>query len=508
MRSLREADSALRLLNEQVLASSLLPPRYAHFLPVMADALVFFIGHLSGRRQRQLLGEQLLSPGAYSLAERLSLVLRHSPVLHKLGQVIARDHRLSPEFRLQLQKLESVAPSSLSVSSKGWVESQLQRGWRSKLRLGREVLAEGSVAWVVPFSWSGKEQGSARRGSGVLKILKPGIEYLLEQDLEILDLLGAYLDDKCAEYRVPALAYQETFATIRELLRHEIHLEQEQQHLAEAGRLLASNPRVSIPALLPFCTRRITAMQRIDGCKLTDLPTTNPALRRDLARLTAETLVAEPMLSPESAALFHADPHAGNLLCTPDARLGILDWSLVGRLTATHRAALCRLILGAAFVEPGLMRSAVGDLAQCLVNPEAATRVIHEHLRALRRRRSLGATWLTDFLDDLAVQAQVRWDRPMLLFRKALLTLEGVLTDLTGEGSVRTTRVLDDAWRGRLLAGFLSTWSSSAPVFSLNAAALSAYDLVRLAWSAPLAGFRWWSEFGLDISEAMRGAWH
>ena len=61
----------------------------------------------------------------------------------------------------------------------------------------------------------------------------------------------------------------------------------------------------------------------------------------------AETLIAHPIFSAAPAALFHADPHAGNLLVTPEGRLGLLDWSLAGYLRKSDRIDLVQLLLGA-----------------------------------------------------------------------------------------------------------------------------------------------------------------
>jgi ubiquinone biosynthesis protein len=65
----------------------------------------------------------------------------------------------------------------------------------------------------------------------------------------------------------------------------------------------------------------MTAMERVDGRKVTD-PGSSPRERRRLARTLIEALIAQPFWSDSAAsAIFHADPHAGNLFVTDDGRL-------------------------------------------------------------------------------------------------------------------------------------------------------------------------------------------
>ena len=69
---------------------------------------------------------------------------------------------------------------------------------------------------------------------------------------------------------MPVLDYRNTLDSIRKLLAREVQLDHEQVHLARAATFHADSPGVVIPRLLPFCTPRMTAMERIDGCKVTD----------------------------------------------------------------------------------------------------------------------------------------------------------------------------------------------------------------------------------------------
>jgi ubiquinone biosynthesis protein len=46
--------------------------------------------------------------------------------------------------------------------------------------------------------------------------------------------------------------------------------------------------------------------------------------------------------------VYHADPHRGNVLLTPDGRLALLDFGLLGRLDDDTRRSLALLLLAVA----------------------------------------------------------------------------------------------------------------------------------------------------------------
>ena len=81
---------------------SLVPAEYERYQPAVVDGLAFFLGNLPPDRVFAILAEQADLPDDAGLEDRLVAVVRHSPVLHKLGQVLARDRRLPARLRQAL----------------------------------------------------------------------------------------------------------------------------------------------------------------------------------------------------------------------------------------------------------------------------------------------------------------------------------------------------------------------------------------------------------------------
>src|SRR5262249_1650201 len=152
--------------------------------------------------------------------------------------------------------------------------------------------------------------------------------------------VGSYLDQRCDEFRIPHLDYQEAFEQVRDKLRQETRLDLVQRHLVRARTFYEGESRIHIPALFDPCTPHVTAMERIVGGKITEHGLDAIIAKRRLARLVIDALIARPIFMQSGQALFHGDPHAGNLFLTTDGRLAILDWSLVGALGECERIAM------------------------------------------------------------------------------------------------------------------------------------------------------------------------
>jgi ubiquinone biosynthesis protein len=471
------------LIGDQVIGA-LLPDAYARYRRPIARGLRHFLSRLPGPDVAQILSAQAaLSPVAPA-EERLVALAEHCPALHKLGQILARDRRLAPELRLHLQRLESLPPAT----PMDLIRESLTRELGSLDRLGVEIeppaLAEASVAVVVPFRCSRlREQGLPERG--VFKVLKPGIEQRLARELDLLQEVGSLLDAGCEEFGIPPLEYRQVFDQVREKLGMEVNLDDEQRHLAQAAETYASEPEVLIPVLFPFCTSRVTAMQRIDGHKVTEPGTLNTWDRRRLAELIVEALIAGPTWSPAASAIFHADPHAGNLFVTPDRRLAILDWSLTGTLGDHERITLSQLVIAGLCLNAEQARLSLLSLSvDDRVDTEELNRVIQEWLRRVRVGQFPGFSWLMGMLDDAVLRARLRPAGDLILFRKALLSLEGVLADVCSDLRIDDLlpwiflRKLAGEWPRRLI---------TSPLSRKFGTRLSSHDLacllVQLPWT-------------------------
>jgi ubiquinone biosynthesis protein len=485
------------LIDEDMLAS-VLPDEYARFARPVKDALTVFLNGLSNEHQSAIVAEQAKLSSDATVSERLALLARSCPVLHKLGQILARDPRLALELRQQLQELESLSPSVPIEAIRETLTQELGSLDQLGIKLITPAIAEASVAVVIAFETTGDKKGQ----QGVFKLLKPGIEQRLEEELKLTEQVGAHLDQRCEELEIPHLDYRDAFEQVREKLQWEIRLDQEQRHMEQAQAFYANEPRVQIPALFEYCTQRVTAMQRVTGKKITEHGLTSPKEKRELAELVVESLVARPIFSKDSRVLFHCDPHAGNLFFTDDQRLAILDWSLAGTLGETERIAIVQIMLAAVSLDAVQIVRVLSELAERPPDGVALKSTVDAWLRRLRRGQFPGLDWLVGMLDDAVQTARLRVAADLMLFRKTLHTLDGLLLDLHANGN---------RMDGVILSGFLKQFAAewpkrwvSTPTSREFATRLSNVDLTRCILGMPATAGRFWAGQIRDILSATK----
>ncbi len=481
------------LLNETNIAR-VLPDVYAHYRRPLQGALTLFLEGLPPRRQKAIAMEQATLPATATVSERLVVLARSCPVLHKLGQTLARDRNLSVELRRYLQGLESL-PSSIPLKS---IESVLTQELGPLDRLGVTLqppaLAEASVAVVVPFNLTGAQAVP----NGVFKVLKPGIEECLGEELDLVEQVGSFLDQGCDDLRIPHLDYRESFEQIRDKLRYEVRLGEEQNNLTLARGFHKTDSRVQIPELFDFCTPRVTAMERVFGQKVTECCTDFRSTDPRMSRLIIETLIARPIFSKAARAPFHGDPHAGNLFATRDRRLAILDWSLTGSLGEHERFLIMQIMLGAMALRAGKILTGLSGLSKRQSGDLPALKsIVTKWMGHIRDGHLPGFTWLTGLLDDAVGNAGLRFGADLMLFRKALHMVEGVVTDMGGENGL-----IDQVLLSEFVLHFCTEWPwrfLRPPDSHAFATRVSNADLAELMWSLPWTAVGFW----LDQSRAL-----
>jgi ubiquinone biosynthesis protein len=201
------------------------------------------------------------------------------------------------------------------------------------------------------------------------------------------------------------------------------------------------------------------------------------------------------------SALFHSDPHAGNLFYTRERRLAILDWSLVGHLGDAERIALVQILLAAIT----LRSERIIDILQLLdvrqmTDSSALTLVVERSLRQIRRGACPGLAWLIKLLDDATQNARLRVAADLLLFRKSLHTLEGVLGEMHANSFSSDQALFYDFIR-HFYSEWPQRWFGAANSHDY-ATRLSNTDLAEALWSCPLTAARFWQA---ELLNCIRG---
>lgn len=464
----------------------LLPPALAQWRPLVGDGLLHFLHRLPEARLAEMIQGQLDLGAGAEPGRRLAALFSLSPTLHKLGQVVARHQRLPAEVRAHLRGLESMPATVDAEAMKSLLRAEL--GGDPPVALADAALAEGSIAVVFPFAW--EEEGRLRHG--VFKMLKPGVEKRLAEELSLFSEVADFLAGRSRQLGLPDIDYRDLLAGVEHLLRREIRLAGEQANLLAAARFYRDDPQIWIPELLPWCTPRLTAMERVFGSKA-DEAGLSARQRSRMAGLMVTALLARPFWSERHDALFHGDLHGGNLLVADDGRLAVLDWSLTATLLKSEREALVNVALGGLTLDAARIRRALAVLGGAPAEHPALAAAVEAALdRLVLARRPPGFAWLLGILDDLALRGAAAFREEFTLFRKSWLSLSALLGDLAAGVSpdpplfaVGMERFLAEA-PARLFA------HPRASGFSTH---VSNAELLAACASSWLAGPRWWARF-------------
>jgi ubiquinone biosynthesis protein len=257
--------------------------------------------------------------------------------------------------------------------------------------------------------------------------------------MDYLQGLAQFFGDRHHIYGFEANLIPDTFRKVQRLLRHEVNFTREQKTLLEAWTLYRSIPGVRVPRVIkPLCTPTITALTEEPGIKVTSAAARLPlAGRQKLAGQLVEALVAVPLFAATPDAIFHGDPHAGNLLYNNRTReLTIIDWALRERLDREQRRHLALLFLMVSFRDPVGTSAEIAALSQ---NRIGTTSPRGRMLRGL----------VGDFIDELPVSRLpsgadamrllervaikgIKFPASLIMLSKVMFTLEGILGDMVG----------------------------------------------------------------------------
>ena len=129
-----------------------------------------------------------------------------------------------------------------------------------------------------------------------------------------------------------------------ELIYREIDYRAEAANAQRFGELYASIPDVYVPKVYgDLTTSSVLTMEWVDGCRLVDGARLR-AMGLDSSRLV-DTLVQCSLRQMLEAGFFHADPHAGNLLATPDGKLAFLDFGMMSYVEPYQRYAIIEAVV-------------------------------------------------------------------------------------------------------------------------------------------------------------------
>jgi len=349
------------------------------------------------------------------------------PAFVKLGQILSVRSDLVPAPLVEaLRTLQSSVPPFSYEEVRERIQEETGAPVEAMFRrFTEEPLAAASIGQV--------HEAELLDGTRVaVKIKRPGIDEVVERDMDVLVWLADHAEkysEAATRYRPGASARELREYTLRELdFRHESHVA---RRMAEH---FADRPGVRVPTVYES-TRGLLVMEFIDGVQIDDVEGME-RMGVDRSALTHTALDAV-LAQIFEFGLFHGDPHPGNLHVTAEGDLVFLDFGIFGELD--ERTQRLTALLMNAMVGGEIDRATGYLLRMARLRPDADPDAFRDAVGACYRRWQ-GSTvseygFAELIYDELSLGAQngVIFPADMVLFGKAMLTIEGVILALDPE---------------------------------------------------------------------------
>ena len=268
--------------------------------------------------------------------ERLRLAFEElGPTFVKLGQILStRPDFVPKEFIVELTKLQAGAATLPFESVIEVLEAELRAPLTAFFKtVNRRPLGAASIAQVH----------KARLKNGqvvVVKIQRPGIEDIVQVDLEIMAYVASLIEDHLEGWKLhrPVRVVEE----FSKVMRQELDFRQEAGHIDRFAWQFESDENVFVPKVYrQASTSRLLTMDFVGGQKFSELVKQEEVEDgEELASKVTDLMMHQVF----SHGFFHADPHPGNIHLLDDGRVCFLDYGMMGFLDERSREAFVDLV--------------------------------------------------------------------------------------------------------------------------------------------------------------------
>jgi ubiquinone biosynthesis protein len=399
-------------------------------------------------------------------AVRLRLALESlGPIFVKFGQMLSTRRDLMPlDIAEELAKLQDQVPPFPSEQAVALLEQVYKKKLHEVFQsFDTTPIASASVAQVhFAVLPDGREVA--------VKILRPGIEPIINHDIALLDVGAGLLERFWADGK--RLKPRLVVAEFNKYLHDELDLMREASCASQLRRNFPNSKLLQVPEVYwDWCSTTVMVMERMQGIPISQIDALRAA-NIDLSKL-ASNGVEIFYTQVFRDGFFHADMHPGNIMVAEDGRYIALDFGIMGTLSDEDKNYLAQNFL--AFFNRDYKRvaqvhidSGWAPAATRVDELEAAIRSVCEPifdrpLREVSFGRVLLRLFQTSRRFGIEVQPQ------LVLLQKTLLNIEGLGLQLDPELDLwKTAKPWLERWVSEQIGwrGFLKTLKTEAPSYA------------------------------------------
>lgn len=390
----------------------------------------------------------------------LAAIEELGPTFIKLGQILStRPDLVPPDYLAALSLLQDTVPPVPFADVREMVASELGAA-------PEEVYVSFDPTPVASASLGQVHRASLPDGERVVvKVQRPGIQAVINTDLEILFDLARLAQERTSLGENADL--EEIAEDFAFTLRNELDYRREGRNADRFRHNFADEPTLYIPQVYwDYTTRRVLTLEEISGIKINDVAAMDAAgIDRKQVALNAAQIILKEVFED---GFFHADPHPGNFFVMPGEVIGAMDFGMVGRLDRRLRDDLLRLFIVAVRLDA---EGVVDQLVRMgvIVGEVDRRRLARDIGRLLSRYyglllKDIRVAELVEEVTPLTFRYRLHFPSDLWLLAKTLAMMEGVGYQLDPDFNVfavslpyveSMVRELSSpwAWGGRALKG-------------------------------------------------------
>ncbi|CAN4093787.1 unnamed protein product [Withania somnifera] len=286
-------------------------------------ALKLWLDRLNGQLDRKMRSR------AIELRETFT---RLGPTFVKIGQGLStRPDLCPPEYLEELSELQDALPTFPDAQAFSCIEIELGRPLDtiySSISVSPIAAASLGQVYKAQLKYSGQVVA--------VKVQRPGIEEAIGLDFYLIRGVGILIN------RYVDIISSDIVALIDEFARRvyqELNYVQEGQNARRFKKLYADKEDVLVPDIFwDYTSGKVLTMEWVEGVKLNE----QEAIERQGLKVLdlVNTGIQCSLRQLLEYGYFHADPHPGNLLATPEGKLAFLDFGMMSETPEEARFAI------------------------------------------------------------------------------------------------------------------------------------------------------------------------
>ncbi|MGN4127807.1 ABC1 kinase family protein [Lysinibacillus sphaericus] len=388
-------------------------------------------------------------------------------VLIKVGQFISiRKDLLPSSFIDQIQDLVDQVPPS------AWqdIKRVLEHEWGEPIE---NVLLSIETKAVASASIGEVYRGKLKDGTDVaIKVQRPSIPSIMRTDFRSLAIIIWF-----AQYFAPIpkgfINFKMLFKELKYVIERELDFNKELETISHFRDRFASYQQLTIPNIYPQnCTSKVLVMDWIEGVRITDVDFLDRSQinREELAQRLLRIFLPQWL----EAGVFHADPHAGNVLVKSDGSIVLLDFGMVGEISkkdATNFQNLMQAILLKNYAQAAVILKDLGFLL-----PGANLNIIENLLKDvltldLQQVKEMDVFTVKKEMNDMVKLLPIQVPTRFIFLGRSFVTIEGMLQTINPNKEMLD--IIKPAFSDWLKQGksnnwkLVLQWMNALPIFKI-----------------------------------------